>query len=481
MAILKTAFSKLSGCFVAIVSVYTCSNLLRMRDFCLAFWLLLTIATNGFAQAPIGAPAAAPIRITLQDALAGARKYGAQIQSADLLVALAKQDRLQARDNLLPTLHAFNQFIYTQGNGTPSGVFVANDGVHVYNEQAVVHQDLFSIVRRGEIRRTKAAEAVAIARRDVAARGLNSTVVQDFYGIVVAARKLGNSQSNLTDAQQFLDITQKQQRGGEAARADVIKAQIQLQQRQRELSDAQVAVEKAKVTLAVLIFPDVTRDFSAVDDLDDAPPLGDPDVIHSQATANSPDLRAAQSTLTQTRSETTIAKYAYLPSFGVDFYYGIDANQFAINSALTQATGRSTLPNYQVENRHNLGYSAAITLDIPVWNWGATQSKVKQAHLRERQAQLDLGLTEKQLQANIQSAYLEARTAHDQIDSLRSSSELSADSLRLTTLRYKAGEATVLEVVDAESTLTLARNAYADGLARYRIALANIQTLTGHL
>jgi outer membrane protein TolC len=57
--------------------------------------------------------------------------------------------------------------------------------------------------------------------------------------------------------------------------------------------------------------------------------------------------------------------------------------------------------------------------------------------------------------------------------------ELSADSLRLTTERYTAGEATVLEVVDAQTTLWQARNAYDDGLARYRLALANLQTLTG--
>lgn len=451
-----------------------------MRHYSLAILLLAAIATKGFAQAPGNSPPPQPVRITLQNALDGAKRYGTQIQSADLLVRLAHEDRVQARAGRLPTLNAMNQFIYTEGNGTPSGVFVANDGVHVYNEQAIVREDLFSIARRGEVRRTKAAEAVAEAKRDVALRGLNSTVVQDYYGVVVAARKLDNSRSNLTDAEQFLDVTQKQQRGGEAAHADVIKAQLQLQQRQRELSDAQVAVEKAKVTLAVLIFPDITRDFIAVDDMDHAPPLEDPNAIRAQASTNSPDLRAAQATLSQSRSETTVAKYAYLPSLGVEFAYGINANQFAADST-GQATGRSTLPNFLVENRHNLGYSATVTLDIPIWNWGATQSKVKQARLHEEQAKLDLGLTQKQLQANIRSAYLEARTAHDQIESLRSSSELSADSLRLTTLRYKAGEATVLEVVDAESTLALARNAYADGLARYRIALANIQTLTGHL
>jgi outer membrane protein TolC len=59
--------------------------------------------------------------------------------------------------------------------------------------------------------------------------------------------------------------------------------------------------------------------------------------------------------------------------------------------------------------------------------------------------------------------------------------ELSTESLRLTTLRYRAGEATALEVVDAQSTLVQAREAYDSGMVRYRIALANLQTLTGGL
>jgi outer membrane protein TolC len=64
---------------------------------------------------------------------------------------------------------------------------------------------------------------------------------------------------------------------------------------------------------------------------------------------------------------------------------------------------------------------------------------------------------------------------------LKSSAELAAESLRLTTLRYQAGESTVLEVVDAQNTLTQARNAFSDGVVRYRAALAGLQTLTGVL
>src|SRR2546430_8334337 len=45
------------------------------------------------------------------------------------------------------------------------------------------------------------------------------------------------------------------------------------------------------------------------------------------------------------------------------------------------------------------------------------------------------------------------------VESLRESSDMAAESLRLMLLRYQAGESTALEVVDAQNTLNLARNA----------------------
>jgi outer membrane protein len=116
------------------------------------------------AQTPppaITQPAITPPAITLSDALDRARRYGGQVQSANLAVLAAREDTAQARAGRLPTVSWFNQFIYTEGNGTPSGVFVANDGVHVYNEQAVVHEVDFAYFRMAEVRRALAAEAVA--------------------------------------------------------------------------------------------------------------------------------------------------------------------------------------------------------------------------------------------------------------------------------------------------------------------------------
>lgn len=410
--------------------------------------------------------AAEVLTLTLDDALARARQVAQQYQSAVTTADLAHEDRVQARDALLPTVNWFNQYIYTQGNGTPSGVFVANDGVHIYNNQALVHGDIFAPGKRADYQRAIAAEAAARARAEVAARGLAATVVQDYYSLLAAQRKYANAQQSLSEAGQFADITRKLEAGGEAAHSDTIKAEIQLGQRERDEQDAKLAVERNRIGFAVLLFTAYTQEFSVADDLSTAPPLPSFTEVQDLAGRNNPDIRAAQAVVRQEKYELASARAGYFPTLSFDYFFGIDANQYAI---------------YNREHLRNLGSAAQGTLTIPVWNWGATHSKVRQSELRLRQARLDLSLAQRQLLANLNSFFLEAQTAGAQVDSLRRAVDLSAESLRLTLLRYQAGEVTVLEVVDAQSTLTQARNAYADGLVRYRVALAALQTLTGKI
>ena len=92
---------------------------------------------------------------------------------------------------LLPSISGFGQYIYTQPNGTPSGVWVPNDGPNIYAMWLNVHGDIFSLQKWSEYKSAAAAEAVARAKADVAARGLVATIVQNYYGLVAAQRKAG--------------------------------------------------------------------------------------------------------------------------------------------------------------------------------------------------------------------------------------------------------------------------------------------------
>jgi outer membrane protein TolC len=404
-----------------------------------------------------------PLAIDLKQAIELARKNSPQLQSATIDALLAKEERVQARAGMFPSLSYDNAYIYTQPKGPDSWIFVSNDGAHVYNSQAAVHGDIFAPGKHAEYSRAQAAEALARARLDIAGRGLIATVVQDYYALAGAQRKAANSLRAVEEARRFVDIATKQEKAGEAAHSDVVKAQIVLEQREREAREARLGIEKSRISLGVLLFPDFTKDYSVVDDLDSLPPL--PELAEVQLRASdSPEVRAAKATVRQEESGVALARSALLPSLGVDYFYGINANQFAI---------------YDPQHLKNLGSSVAVTLSIPIFDWGASRSRVRQAQLRRDQANVELKFAQNQLAANLDSYYAEAQTARSEIDSLRRSLALAAESLRLAMLRYEAGEVSVLEVVDAQATLADARNACDDGLARYRLALANIQTLTG--
>jgi outer membrane protein TolC len=411
-----------------------------------------------------------PLTLTLADALTRAQANEPQYRAALVEYGVARENRVEGRAALLPNVNYTSSYIYTQGNHTVSARFVANNGVHEYLNEGDVHQAL-SWQMVAEYRRTEAQEALARAQSEIAARGLAVTVTQTYYGAVVAARKYSIAERAASEAQNFFDITGKLERGGEVAHSDTIKAQLQLQQQQRALADAQLEMERSRLELAVVIFPNFNQNFTTVDDLENLGALPSFAEVESLAGERNPQLRVALASLAAARQELAVAWNSFLPSFTLDYFYGIDANQFAVNGF-----DLSAFPHRPVRN---LGYSAVATLNLPIWNWGASRSKVKAAGFERDQAKTELSFTERKMAADLKDFYGEAQTSRLQLESLRQSAELAAESLRLTTLRYQAGEATVLEVVDSQNTLTQAQNALGDGQLRYRVAVANLQTLTG--
>ena len=416
----------------------------------------------------------APLTLTLQDALARAQKNDPQFLSVVSGAKLAQEDRVQARASLLPSFGLRSEYLNTQGNGVlPSGRYVTNDGVHVYREWSVVHQDLSptALMKTG-YHRASAAEAVAQAKAEVARRGLVVTVTRAYYTLVIAQRKYATAQQSLEQAKRFLAISQALERGGEVAHSDVVKSKLQYTAQEQAFREAKLAMESARLDLAVFLFRDFDENFQVVDDLHLAPAVPSFSEVRAMAARENPDLRAAIETAHAASLDVSSARQAYLPSLTVDFVYGIEANAIALRSRVAAATGAGSLPN--------LGYFMTASLNLPVWDWGARKSKLRQAEVKREQANVELSAAQRQLMRNLYGIYQEAQTAREQVDSLRASAELATESLRLNMLRYQAGEGTALEVVDAQNTLTLARNAHDDSEIRYRVALANLQTLTGN-
>jgi outer membrane protein TolC len=415
-----------------------------------------------------------PVEITLDEAIQRAQTSDTTFASAVAENKVAQAQTGIARSSLLPGVVYHNQYLYTQPlhrNGKPvdpgvsTPVYIANNGVHEYISQATVTENV-GLSGVADLRRANAEAAAAKARLEVARRGLVSTVVTNYYAILVADEKVGIQRRALDEALHFANISTQLEAGGEVAHADTVKANLQVQQRQRDLAGAQLDAERVRLDLAVLLFDNPLTPYHVAGDLHTLPALPARDQIDASANSNNPDLKAALASFHAAELEVTSARFDYLPGLSLNYAYGIDANQFAVNGP---------------DGSRNLGYAAYATLDIPVWDWFATRDRIRQSSARRDQAKVELTSTQRRLLASIEELYHEAEIAQSQMASLDTSVRDATEALRLTDLRYTNGEAPILEVVDAQTTLISVQNSRAEGVARYNTALANLQTLTGNL
>jgi len=411
--------------------------------------------------------------ITLADALQRAKQNEPTFLAAAADAAIARDDSVQAKAGMLPAFTATTQYIGNQESpGLRTGRFVSMDGVNMYRAWLVARQDLSASTFMGTpLRKARASEAAALAKLEVAQRGLVVTVTRSYYAFISAQRKYATAQQAAQQAQRFFDIAQQQERLGQVARSDAVKAEISARQQRQAFDESALTMDNARLTLAVLLFPAFNENFSVVDDMQIAPALPPFADVRSMAERENPELRAAGELLRAAAEDVRLARSALLPSLSIEANYGIEANEFALHSAVSADPGLGVLPN--------LGYAVTVNLSVPLWDWGGLHSKVRQSRTRQRQASATLSQTQRQLVSNLYSTYNETLTARAAVDSLRRVAGLAGESLRLTTLRYQAGESTAFEMADAQNTLVQARNAADDAEARYRVAIAELQTLTG--
>jgi outer membrane protein TolC len=450
---------------------------------------LATLVSAAFAQqqtTQAGIPSTSPPAITLDEAITRARTNEPTFAAAAAAAGNATLDRSIARAALLPSASYYNQYLYTESARCPlsntvcaanAGVksassgtaissvprFIANNTVHEYVSQAQVNETI-GAQQLNAVSRASASLAIATTELEISRRDLVASVAGLFYASSTAERRVAVAQRAADEAASLTKLTQQRENGREVAHADVVKAQLQQQQRDRDLSDAKLNAEKARLDLAVLLFPDPRTPYTLV--VSDVAPVPVRSDVEAALAKRNPELESALASAHLADLNVFAARVGYLPELALNYTYGIDAPQFAVNG---------------LDGTRNLGYSASATLNIPVWDWFTTRDKVRQSENSRTAAKVALTNTQRKLIATLDETYSEAVIAHDQLDSLNLSATTAAESLRLTRLSYSAGESTILEVVDAENSLTTAEIAREDGIVRYQTALANLQLLTGTL
>lgn len=128
------------------------------------------------------------------------------------------------------------------------------------------------------------------------------------------------------------------------------------------------------------------------------------------------------------------------------------------------------------------GFSGlGLNLTIPIFNGGATKSRINQANIQIKQAQVDLEDTKLGLELSNENARSQIKNSLLMIDVNRENVELAKQVLTDTDNNYRNGLATLTELLDAENAYADAQNNYTTSLLNYKVAEIQLIKANGQL
>ena len=407
--------------------------------------------------------------LTLDEALRLANVQASIYQTAILNERIASEDVRQAQAAFLPKVSAPLSYIYTSpALGLPPGEprapsFIANNAISEYEGLVNVSGDLDVAGKlRATLAKNRALLAAAHAGTDVAKRALAQAVIETYYGLALAIAQRRAAEGNLAAAEEFERITALLLSGGEVAPVDLTRAQLQTIQRRDELERARVNEEVAAGSLRVLVGYDFARPVGTTDLALALPADSEYQQFKADDVSRRPEFTQLDQQLRAVRQEIKIARADRLPALTYSINGGFDTDSLRAPRL-----------------KEHTGVSAAVSLTIPIFDWGLTRSKERQANLRVQLAENERTIAVRGFTQQFYAARAQAANAAARIAIAREGVTKAQDNLSASIARYRAGEAQIVEVTDAQTTLVAQRTALYQAIFDYQIALARLKQATG--
>lgn len=455
--------------------------ILKMRCFSGALFLLVFSVSGAAAQIPTRDQTDAAKPITLAEAVNSALKQPSAFRGSQIAEQIAAEDVRQAKAAFYPRLGVAPNFIYTTpspgtttsnslttaGNVTTATTrppsFIGANAISEYQGLATATGELDTSGRlRATLRRNQALVESARAVSEVTRRDLVQAVTDAYFNLALATVRRRGAENNLQAAQTFENNTKLQLDAGEVAPVDFVRARLQTATRRDELEQAKTTESASGDALRVLIGYDFMQPVAA-EDLLTQMPLDNEIERYTQTTIETrPEFAQFEADIRAAEQETKIARAERRPQVTYTFNGGFVSDSLA-----------------PANLREHLGASAQIGVTLPLFDKGASRSRETQARLRIQQAQNSRVLAQRQFTQAFFTARTQAVTAAARIKQIAAAITDAEQNVSASLARYRAGEASIIEVTDAQNTLILQRQALYQAIFDYQTARARLLRAIG--
>ena len=416
---------------------------------------------------PSVAPAAPDASLlSVEEAVRLALLQASTYQQASLNERIAAEDVRQARAAFLPRLAATLTFIHTSpASGVSPRVasYIAANAVDEYVGLLGVTGDLDLSGRlRATLDRNVALLEAARSGTQVARRALAQATIDAYYALALATARRRAAAENLASAEEFERVTALSADAGEVAPIDRTRAQLQTITRRDELEQARAAESAAGSGLRILVGYDFARPIGTADLVGFSTEPGEIDRLTADMVSRRPEFAQLQAERRAAELSVRVARAERLPGVTYSIDGGVDTD--------------SLRPTPLREHR---GFSTTLGVTVPLWDWGASRSRELQARDRAAVAESARLASLRAFEQQFYDSRAQALTAATRIRLATDGMATAERNLDVSIARYRAGEAPILEVTDAQTTLIAQRTAYYQALFDYQSARARLAQATG--
>ncbi len=414
---------------------------------------------------PSGKRGAAPLALSLEDAVSfGLKQNLGGVLATDAVID-ARGEKWQALSDLLPNVVTDTGFGVHQVNIRAAfglsihGVPPIIGPFGYFDSRAYLTQSVFDWTSIERARSSQAQmKSAEFSSKD--ARELVVLVIVSNYLLSIADQSEVESATSQRDtAKALFQQASDQKTAGVASAVDVLRSQVQLQSRQQKLISAQNELAKQKLVLARAIGLPLGQQFEITTQLPyrELTSSSLDDAIQSAYKAR-PDF---QSQVNRVRSAELARKAAAAeryPSLGAEADYGL--------SGVTPGSSHGTV-------------DAAATLRIPVFQGGRVHGDVLRADAsltEERQRLEDLRA---RIEQEVRDVYLDLEADAQEVSVEQSAVALATQTLEQSRDRFTSGVTDNIEVVQAQDALAIATDAYIASLYSYNVAKISLARATG--
>jgi multidrug efflux system outer membrane protein len=369
----------------------------------------------------------------LQELIRTALKQNYDLQLATERISAARAQLTVTRSSQFPQVSGNGSF-----NGGKENTFQSKFNFLTLAADAAFQLDFFGKLRRA----TEAARADLLATEDarqVVVLTLLSDVASDYFSLLQLDLQLAITRDTVKTQTDSVKLTQLRLEHGVATKLDVLQAQQVLDTANTQIPDLerQIAQEEDAISILLGHYPqDIARGIPLVEQtLPPEVPAGVPSSIMERR----PDIREAEQILIAANANIGVAKAQFFPQISLT---GGGGGSFGRSSAF------SSLMTTQ------LGiWSYGAQVSQPIFTGGALKGNLHLAESEHKQALIAYQQAIQQAFGDVSDALIGYEKLHQVRMRQQDSVADLQETVRISTLRYKGGTTTYLEVLDGQRSL----------------------------